>query len=252
MTPFWVTAFLDFDSEHFEKGVVFWGEVTGYGVSSPRGGDSEFATLVPHTGHDFLRVQRRQEGPSRIHLDLHVSDVRAAADRAVGLGATEVADHDHHDYVVLTSPAGLTFCFVTHPAGTRPTPASWPGARSLVDQLCLDISAVDYDAECGFWRDLTGWELRESPFAWGNRSLVRPVGQPLRFLLQPVGDDRSQATAHLDLACEGRPAEVARHVSLGARVRDTHEYFTVLIDPAGSAYCITDRDPDTGMLAVGT
>ncbi|MGZ6764384.1 MAG: VOC family protein [Nocardioides sp.] len=243
----WLTAFLDLPSRTFERDVVFWARVTGYGLSSPRGDREEFATLVPPAGDDFLRVQRLGDGPARIHLDLHVTDPRAEADRAVALGASEVADQG---YVVLTSPGGLTFCFVRQPARTRPAPARWPGGhRSLVDQVCLDLPARVADAEVAFWQALTGWELKRSPVSAGFRRLERPDGIPLRILLQELGEDDGPVRAHLDLATDDRGAETARHEALGARVLARHDRWTVLADPAGTAYCITDRDPETGMLA---
>lgn len=243
---FWMSAFLDLAPRDYERGVVFWASVTGYRVSSPRGEDDEFATLVPPRGDDFLRVQRLGDGPSRLHLDLHVDDPRVAADRAVALGATEVADHG---YVVLSSPGGMTFCFVHHVSRTRPAPAVWSGGhRSVVDQVCLDLPGDVHDDEVAFWQALTGWELVASPVAPEFSSLRRPEGLPFRLLLQRLGEPGGPVRAHLDLATDDRAAETARHLALGARVRDTRSHWTVLVDPAGSAYCITDRDPETGML----
>src|SRR5688500_553894 len=111
MSPFWTTAFLDLADDDFARGVVFWAEVTGYRVSSPRGDSEEFATLVPRRGDDFLKVQKLAVGPSRIHLDLHVPDPRAAADEAVALGA-RIVHRSRHGYVVVASPGGFVLCFV--------------------------------------------------------------------------------------------------------------------------------------------
>nr|WP_246378107.1 YigZ family protein [Nocardioides ginsengisegetis] len=244
---FWMSAFLDLASKDFEHGVLFWAQVTGYRVSAPRGEREEFATLVPPDGDDFLRVQRLGEGPSRIHLDLHVDDPRAEAARAVALGATQV---DDHGYVVMRSPGDLTFCFVRHRSSTRPRPATWPGGhRSLVDQVCLDLPASLADAETEFWHALTGWELSESPVSRGFRRLERPTGMPFRILLQRLDEPDGPVRAHLDLASDDRAAETARHQRLGATVVQRNDRWTVLTDPAGSAYCITDRDPETGVLA---
>ncbi len=239
--PFWISAFLDLPRRDFERGVEFWARVTGSKVSSRRGDEGEFATLVPPDGDDHLRVQRLRDGPARIHLDLHVADPRAAADRAVALGATEDADHADHGYVVLASPAGLTFCFVTHRASVRSTPPAWAGGRSQVDQVCLDVGPAAYDAECTFWHELTGFASTAARSAEFQR--LDGEGQPLRLLLQRL-DDQRPAGVHLDLAADDRAAEVARHVALGAApVRVTDRGFTVLRDPAGSPYCVTDRVP---------
>ena len=50
------------------------------------------------------------------------------------------------------------------------------------------------------------------------------------------------------MGTNGRAAETVRHESLGAEVVSRHDWWTVLRDPTGSAYCITDRDPQTGVL----
>lgn len=246
MSPFWVTAFVDLPADDVEAGTAFWSAVTGFDPSPARGAHGEFATLVPPDGDAYLRVQRLDHGPARIHVDLHVDDAAALADRAVGLGAVVVA-RPPEGYAVLASPAGVTFCAVRGPAAVRPRPAVWAGARSVVDQVCLDIAPGAYEAECVFWRDLTGWELREGSVD-GFRSLARPAGQPVRLMLQRVGDDRRPATAHLDLACDDREAETARHVGLGATVRGRQRVFTGLTDPIGASYCLTDRDVETGLI----
>jgi hypothetical protein len=58
----------------------------------------------------------------------------------------------------------------------------------------------------------------------------------------------SALPAHLDLGTTDREAETVRHRALGASVVTREEFWTVLTDPAGLAYCITDRDPATGEL----
>ncbi|MGA8255369.1 MAG: VOC family protein [Nocardioides sp.] len=245
MTPSWISAFLDFAARDFERGVVFWAEVTGYDVSSPRGDDEEFATLVPRVGDDYLRVQQLRSGRSRLHLDLHVTDPRAAADRAVELGAVEVAAPDEQGYVVVTSPAGLTLCFVSHPAARRPPAATWRGGgRSAVDQVCLDIAPSVFERECAFWEQITGWTSEPARLPQFRR-LHGPETFALRFLLQRT-DTEGPVGAHLDLAASDRAAEVARHEKLGATVERVEEFWTVLRDPAGSRYCVTHRDPHDG------
>ncbi|KAA1419672.1 VOC family protein [Nocardioides humilatus] len=248
MSPSWITVFLDFASDGFEEGVGFWAAVTGYDVSASRGDTDQFATLLPANGDAFLRVQRLDEGTDRIHLDLHTPDPRAAADAAAGLGASVVAE-EGLGYVVLRSPGGLTFCFVPHAAATRPGPTAWPGGQSsLIDQVCIDVPSSSYERECEFWRDLTGWEPRASAVSTDFSSLLRPDGQPFRILLQRLGEEAGPTRAHLDWATTDRAAETERHVALGARVVDTRPVWTVLADPNGRAYCLTDRDPETGML----
>ncbi len=235
-----MSAFIDVPAPDFESSVSFWSAVSGYEPSARRGADEEFLTLVPPVGDDHLRMQRVGDAAPRIHLDVHVPDPRGAADRAVENGAVEVADHG---YVVLRSPGGLTFCFVSHPAASAAPPARWPdGSRSIVDQVCIDIPRSGFDAEAAFWQALLGWPHVGSSYAEFER-LARPDDQALRVLLQRVSDD-GPVRAHLDLACSARERELIRHVGLGAKVVADHDEWTVMADPAGMAYCLTDRSPD--------
>ncbi|TIC83267.1 VOC family protein [Nocardioides sp. GY 10113] len=250
-TPSWVTAFLDHPADAWERGVDFWATVTGHPRSAARGTTGELATLVPPDGAPFLKAQRLGHGPGRIHLDLHVADPRAAADHAVTLGAIELTE-DPEGFVVLSSPAGLVLCFVDHPAAGRPAPLVREGGHTaLVDQVCLDVPPASYDAECAFWADLTGWERRSSSVSTDFVSLQRPEGQPLRFLLQRLAGAEDEAGAHLDWATTDRAAETEAHVALGATVEAVNPVWTVLADPVGRRYCLTDRDPATGLLPAG-
>ena len=54
--------------------------------------------------------------------------------------------------------------------------------------------------------------------------------------------------AHPDLACSDRPSETVRHLALGAELTRVYDRWTVLRSPTGSAYCLTDRNPKTGLL----
>jgi hypothetical protein len=111
-----------------------------------------------------------------------------------------------------------------------------------VDQVCLDIPVGVFEVEAGFWGALTGWPRRAVAGLPEFDVLVRGAGQPLRLLLQRVGD--AVAGAHLDLACADVPAEVARHVALGAEVvRVVPGRWTTLRDSVGRLYCVTPRWP---------
>lgn len=243
--PLWISAFLDLAADEVERGSAFWAQVTGSTLSPVRGERQEFHTLVPPDGDDHLRVQRRDEGPSRVHLDLHVPDQGAAATDAERLGGEVVrAATDDEGYVVVRSPGGLEFCFVGHPAGTRSRPAVWAtGHRSQVDQLSIDVPARLLDAEAAFWRDLTGWPLRRT--AYDEFQLLEvPAGQPLQVLLQRLDEDAAEISVHLDLTTDDVGAELERHVALGARVLARREHWTVMADPGGLRYCIAGDPPD--------
>lgn len=247
MAVVWTTAFLDLPAPVHAVATEFWRAVTGGTVSSSRGEDDQFTTLLPPDGDAHLAVQRLGDAP-RVHLDLHVDDVAHEADRAVALGATVVVRADH---VVLRSPGGFVLCLVPDRGErTRPVPVPVGSGAALVDQVCLDVPCGGRAREVDFWSGLTGWPVRASSRA-EMTVLDRPAGMPLRLMLHELGadDSREVVTAHLDLACGPAVEQVAaHHVALGAsRVAPGHGW-TVLRDPAGAVYCLTGRDPVTGLV----
>jgi hypothetical protein len=241
----WVSAFLDNPRHSARADEAFWAHVTGWPESEDRVGDhGEFMALLPVDGHPYLWFQD-VDGPAGVHPDLYVDDVSAEADRAVGLGA--LITHRWDDgLIVLRSPGGMPFCLVQHREQvTRPRPMGWPGGRSIVDQICLDIPCDLFDDEASFWASLTGWE-RFSEDGSEFERLARPEGMPVQFLLQRLEERDGATRAHLDLACEDREAESERHVTLGAEVVRRTPGWTTMRDPAGREYCLTRRDPTPG------
>jgi hypothetical protein len=248
----WTTVFLDYPGDVHPAGEAFWAAVTGSTRSARRGDRDQFATLLPPDGDPYLRVQRL-DGAPRVHLDLHVDAVGPATEVAVALGARVLLAAEH---TVLAAPGGFVFCLVTaHREQRRPGPVRGArGGRCRPDQLALDVPASLVDLEREFFVALTGWAPDADP-AGTLVPLVRGVGMPVRLMVQRLGPDdpRTTTTGHLDLAAGGpdRRTVVAEHVDLGATVLAVHDRWTVLRDPAGLVYCLTDRDPDTGRLPVG-
>ncbi len=250
----WISVLFDLPAEDHAAGAAYWSAVTGYQVSQPRGDEGEFATLLPPDGDDYLRLQRLGVGPARIHLDLSVADLDAATEHAVESGAEEIERSDD-GYVALRSPGGLAFCVVSHTGAEVPAAGSWPGVRrSRIYGVCLDIPADRYDAEAAFWVEILAGEHRvferRPEFAQVPLENSENSGGPgpLAVLLQRTDEPVGPVRVHLDLGTPDREAEVARHLALGGRVCQVEEFWTVLADPAGLAYCITDRDPATGLL----
>lgn len=248
----WLTVFLDFPASGFERGVAFWREVTGYGLSAARGAHGEFATLLPPSGDAYLRVQRLRDGPGGCHLDLHIDPASASLDevaaRAVALGATVRHRAGDGELIVVDSPGGLAFCLVGWDGETVvPGPRAADGAATRVDTLCLDVAPEGVDREVGFWSALTGQgtvPARVPGFTYLAEP-AHPSGRlPVRLLLQRLdsGTPGQRARAHVDLGCAGKPA-IGQHVALGARVAGTFAHWTVLTDPAGREYCLVSRDP---------
>ena len=145
----------------------------------------------------------------------------------------------------MRSPGGLVFCLVhgtgeEHLGGLLDRPAP-----HRIDQLCIDIPATSFESEIEFWTAFTGWgsgrtQLPEFP------SLDQPAHIPYRFLFQRLGSDdpRTEVDVHLDISCGGGSHAVRDvHAALDAAVGDTHIEWTILTDPAGLPYCVTNRRP---------
>lgn len=236
--PFWLTVFIDFPASEFDAGTAFWVAGTGYARSPLRGALDEFATLVPAGGDEYVKVQRLGEGATRLHLDLNVKDPWAVAEAAESHGAELVAESGH-GYIVLRSPAGLTFCLVRHPAAVVPEPMTWSsGHRSRVSQVCLDIPRGLFDVEVLFWQVMLAgeWRLSDGPDPFAFR---RASGLPLELRLQP-SDLVLAASGHLHLTTDDRAAEVDRLISAGAVQRSVRESLTVLEAPGGMTLCVLE------------
>ena len=112
---------IDHDREHYDDSLAFWAGVQGVRPTP----DGEYAG-VGEVGTLNLEVQRLDNGPSRVHLDIETDDVRAEVARLTELGATVVEDRDR--YVVMADPGGVVFCVVGVQTGDRFTEDAleWP------------------------------------------------------------------------------------------------------------------------------
>ncbi len=239
----WLWVFLD--TADVDRSEGFWSEVTGWSVSARRGEHDEFATLLPPQGDAWVKLQRVRTGGG-VHLDLDVTGtLEAAAEQARRLGAQPVAAHPTH--VVMRSPGGFTFCLTSWERTGAPARQVREGAAEIIDQVSLDIPRDGYAAEVAFWSALTGWEATRGALAEFHYP-QRPPGIPVRLLLQRLGEESGPVRGHIDLACAERADTVRRHVEHGSRVVAEHELWTVMRDPAGRVYCLTDRSPLTGGL----
>jgi len=244
----WVWVFLDTVETDAGPSWEFWRQVTRSGLSPTRGERGEFATFLPADGDPWIKVQAVQSGGG-VHLDLDVADPRAAAEEAKALGATELGvltdSEGREGVVILASPGGQVFCFTS--AADATASQSRDGQVDLLDQVCLDLPELSFAVDVVFWHELTGWEIGTGAHHEFS-ALRRPDGIPVRVLLQRLGEREGPARAHVDLACRDRAATRSRHEQLGAKVVAEGPRWSVMADPVGRTYCLTDRDPATGRL----
>ena len=245
----WIWAFLDRPLPQFERAAEFWCAVTDTDLSPRRGAGGEFATFLPrHADADAcLKLQGVYEGGGA-HIDLDVDDVGQMTRAAVEEHGASLVRRDGEDLSVLRTPGGQLFCLSTWAGHARHSPVveHADGSSSRVDQVTFDISPEHFDRDAAFWSGLTGWELGQSRASEFVRLEV-PGELPIRILLQRC-DTPGPAGAHVDVACSDVDRVRALHESLGARKVADGKAWQVMCDPVGGVYCLTPRDPRTGLL----
>lgn len=235
--PVWLQLFIDVPASGWDAAVPFWAAALGCTVSPARGETGQFVTLVPPSGDAWVKLQR-VDAEGGVHLDLD-GLTRPEAVRAV-LAAGASPAWRYHDVEVLRSPGGLLFCCTLGRPGRL-----YRGGDTVADQVAIDIPALWWDAEVAFWTQVLGREPVQ-----GRRPEFVFLPDPdagARVLLQKLGEASGPVRAHPDLAVRDRAAVTQRHVGLGAEVVDVRERWTVLRAPGGQVYCLTDRDPATGL-----
>lgn len=102
------------DSQRADDIAAFWSALLERPV---RDGANQFFAMIPASEDGtfpammFLAVPEPRQGKNRMHLDLVAADLSTAVERAVALGATQVAEFDEYGtrWVTLTDPEGNVF-----------------------------------------------------------------------------------------------------------------------------------------------
>lgn len=233
-----VTAQLDlaiFDAADIDRVGSFYAELTGwevvrkdaerFGVRTPDGQEVEFQHAPDHIPPRWPG----QQLPQQFHLDLQVDGHEAAAERAVGLGATRLADGP--SWITLADPAGHPFDLCQQ-----------DGAGPVMALFAVTIDAPDAFGLARFYADLTGMQVT---YDGPEGALISGGGRNLMF--QQVGDytpprwpdPAAPQQAHLDLLVDDLDAGQARVLELGASsLGAAGERFRVFADPAGHPFCL--------------
>jgi predicted enzyme related to lactoylglutathione lyase len=92
----------------------WWRRLLGGSVEVDDDGDATLYTLdVDELMIDFVRVPEAKTGKNRLHLDLRTTDLGAAIEQAIALGATRADDvYDGGLWQVLRDPEGNEFCLL--------------------------------------------------------------------------------------------------------------------------------------------
>jgi hypothetical protein len=95
--------------------LAFWSAATGQPLAR-FDRHPEYHGAALHDEQLWLLVQRLDDGPARVHIDIHTDDLAAEVARLEGLGAERV--QQVHSWQVMRDPAGLLFCVIPEPGGT--------------------------------------------------------------------------------------------------------------------------------------
>ena len=104
------------DVNDMESCAGFWSEILGKKISFKTdkycriGGDDDIPSLL------LQKVPEQHEHKNRAHIDLDVTDLETAVQRAVGLGGTKLDEISEYGitWAVMADPDGNEFCLVKH------------------------------------------------------------------------------------------------------------------------------------------
>jgi len=223
------------DAPDIEKLASFYAELAGWDVTNT---ESDWITVQTGDGQeiafqlapDHVAPQwPGQDNPQQFHLDLQVDGYQAAAERAVGLGATRLAD-------------GATWITLADPAGHPFDLCQQDGVGSVMGLFAVTIDAPDATALARFYADLLGMEVTyEGP----EGALIAGNGRNVMFQqVSEYNPPRWPESAypqqgHLDIVVDDMDAGEARALELGAsRLPGGGDTFRVFADPAGHPFCL--------------
>lgn len=225
-----------FDAADIAQLASFYAELAGWEIVrtdsdwiTVRTGDGQelaFQLAPDHVAPDWPG----QERPQQFHLDIQIDGHEAAAERAVKLGATRLADGPN--WITLADPAGHPFD-LCQSDGVGPTMALF----------AVTIDAPDASGLARFYADLMGMEVT---YDGPEGALI--VGDGKSVMFQQVSeytrpnwpDPARPQQGHLDIIVDDLDTGEARALELGAaRLDGGGETFRVFADPAGHPFCLT-------------
>jgi catechol-2,3-dioxygenase len=225
-----------FDVPDVDKVASFYAELAGWEIARKapgwvtlRAGDGQEVAFQEAADH-VAPQWPGQERPQQVHLDLQVEDHQGAAERAVGLGATRLADGPN--WITLADPAGHPFDLCQK-----------DGVGPVMGLFAVTIDAPDAVGLARFYAELLGMELAyEGPegalIVGGGKSVM--FQQISEYTAPQWPDPQRPQQAHLDILVEDLDAGEARALELGAsRLDGGGEQHRVFADPIGHPFCLT-------------
>jgi catechol 2,3-dioxygenase-like lactoylglutathione lyase family enzyme len=225
-----------FDAPDIEKLAAFYTELTGWQIVrkvsdwiTVRAGDGQEVGFQLAPDHVAPRWPDQQH-PQQFHLDLQIDGYQAAAERAVALGATRLAEGP--SWITLADPAGHTFDLCQK-----------DGVGPVMGLFAVTIDAPQASQLARFYADLLGMEVG---YDGPEGALITGDGKSVMF--QQVSEYTAPQwpnpahpqQAHLDIIVDDLDTGEKRALELGAsRLDGGSETFRVFADPAGHPFCLT-------------
>ena len=237
MTPTGRLELAAFDAQDTETVAKFYCDLAGWEIVRNDGGwiivqtgDGNQVGFQPSDDHVPPQWPGQQH-PQQFHLDLTVDGIEAAADKAVGLGATRLATGD--SWITLADPAGHPFDLCQR-----------DGVGPNMGLFAVTIDAPDASALAAFYGALLGMEVTydgpEGALITGDDGRSVMFQQISDYNAPQWPDPAHPQQAHLDILVDDLEAMQARAVELGATVlKGGGVQHRTLADPAGHPFDLT-------------
>jgi hypothetical protein len=105
---------IDVPPDGHDRELAFWSAAIGQPLTQ-FDRHPEYHGAVLHGQELGLLVQRLDQGPARVHVDIHTDDLPAEVARLERLGAERAGQE--HSWQLMRDPAGLVFCVIPEPPG---------------------------------------------------------------------------------------------------------------------------------------
>jgi predicted enzyme related to lactoylglutathione lyase len=105
---------IDVPPDGHDRELAFWSAAVGQPLTQFDRHREYHGAVLP--GQELgLLVQRLDQGPARVHVDIHTDDLPAEVARLEELGAERV--QQVHSWQVMRDPAGMLFCVIPERPG---------------------------------------------------------------------------------------------------------------------------------------
>lgn len=115
--------------------------------------------------------------------------------------------------------------------------------RLRLSGALVDVPRADHARAVAFWSAALGKppQVTETFPDYAQYDEVTPG---LYFMVQATNDDTRRV--HLDFESDDRDADVRRLTELGATELGRSHHWVVLRDPAGTTFCVVQKQPSCG------